>query len=100
MNFLTNHLENRVSFGLNGDDYIGGEGFGRKLERFTHIDFNRDNIIDCLPDVYSGYPSMYGTENGDYPSMGYGGYPGLSFHGLRLLRLYSRQFWILLIRLQ
>ena len=38
-----------------------------RLERATHIDFNRDNIIGRLPDVY--YGSMYG-----YPSMyGYGG---------------------------
>ena len=45
-------------------------GFLSKLERKTHIDFNGDNIIGRLPDVYyGGYPSMYGG----YPSM-YGGY--------------------------
>jgi hypothetical protein len=29
------------------------------LERATHIDFNRDNIIGGPPDVIYGYPTMY-----------------------------------------
>ncbi|CAF5185139.1 unnamed protein product, partial [Rotaria magnacalcarata] len=79
--FLVNRLERNLGFDLNGDGYIGGEGFVSKLERFTHIDFNHDNIIGRLPDVYSSYPSMYGTGNGGYPSMGYGGYPSTSYGG-------------------
>ncbi len=41
-----------------------------RLERATHIDFNRDNIIGRPPDIYYGYPSMYGPTG--YPP--YGGY--------------------------
>jgi hypothetical protein len=35
-------------------------GLASRLERATHIDFNGDNIIGRRPDVYYGYPSMYG----------------------------------------
>lgn len=47
------------------------------MERVTHIDFNRDNVIGRLPDVYYGYPSLYGN----FPQTGYGGYfpPGSSY---------------------
>jgi hypothetical protein len=44
-----------------------------RLERATHIDFNGDNIIGRLPDVYPGYGSMYGGGYGGFPSAGYGG---------------------------
>ena len=57
-------------------------GFLSRLERKTHIDFNGDNIIGRLPDVYyGGYPSMYGG----YPPMfgGYGPmYGGYGYHGV------------------
>jgi hypothetical protein len=43
-----------------------------RLERATHIDFNRDNIIGRPPDVYNGYPSMYSTGYGGFPPTGYG----------------------------
>ncbi|CAF1290103.1 unnamed protein product [Adineta steineri] len=43
-----NNIERRVGYDLNGDGYIGGEG---KLERRTHIDFNRD-----IYHGYTGYP--------------------------------------------
>ncbi|CAF1555829.1 unnamed protein product [Adineta ricciae] len=51
MNFLINGIERRVGIDLNNDGYIGGEGFMSKLERVTHIDFNRDNIIGRPYDV-------------------------------------------------
>ncbi len=35
-------------------------GFESRLERATHIDFNGDNIIGRRPDVYYGYPAIYG----------------------------------------
>jgi hypothetical protein len=51
-------------------------GFLSRLERKTHIDFNRDNIIGRPYDVpYHYSPSMmYGGGYGGYPSMPYGGY--------------------------
>ncbi|CAF3669199.1 unnamed protein product [Rotaria sp. Silwood1] len=72
MNFLNNRFERNMGMDLNGDGYIGGQGFMSKLERATHIDFNRDNIIGRPPDVYYGYPSFYGGGYGGYPPMGYG----------------------------
>ena len=54
-------------------------GWLSKLERFTHFDFNRDNIIGRPPDVFYGYPSMYGPGYGGYPSMNYGGYPSMGY---------------------
>ncbi|CAF1425760.1 unnamed protein product, partial [Adineta steineri] len=47
-NFVVNNIERRVGYDLNGNGYIGGEG---KLERRTHIDFNRD-----IYHGYTGYP--------------------------------------------
>jgi len=58
-----NRIERQVGMDLNGDGYIGGEGFLSRLERATHIDFNGDNIIGRRPDVFYGYPSMYGYRN-------------------------------------
>jgi hypothetical protein len=47
-----------------------------RLENATHIDFNRDNIIGRPPDIYYGYPSMYGGAGyPQYGSFGYG--PGM-----------------------
>jgi hypothetical protein len=60
---LVNRVERGVGLDLNGDGYIGGEGFLSRLERATHIDFNGDNIIGRPPDVFYGYPSMYGYGN-------------------------------------
>ena len=91
LDFLINGLERRIGYDLNGDGYIGGEGktnvqedrtrhrgvflgLMSKLERFTHIDFNGDNVIGRPPDVYYPYPSMYGGPIG-YPSMGFAAYP-------------------------
>jgi hypothetical protein len=56
-------------------------GFLSKLERATHIDFNRDNIIGRVPDVYYQNPGMYGPGFGGYPSMNsnYGGYPSMGY---------------------
>ncbi|CAF4169101.1 unnamed protein product [Rotaria sp. Silwood2] len=73
--FLTNRVERNLGMDLNGDGYIGGQGFMSRLERATHIDFNRDNIIGRVPDAYYGYPSFYGNS----PPMGYGGYPSMNF---------------------
>ena len=53
-------------------------GFMSRMERATHIDFNRDNIIGRQPDIYYPGASMYG---GGYPSMGYGGYPSMGYGG-------------------
>lgn len=35
-------------------------GFLSRLERATHIDFNRDNIIGRRPDVHHGHPPICG----------------------------------------
>jgi len=67
MNFINNRMERSLGMDLNGDGYIGGQGFMSRLERATHIDFNRDNIIGRPPDIYYGYGSMYGM-GGGYPS--------------------------------
>ncbi|CAF1363332.1 unnamed protein product [Adineta steineri] len=77
MNFLVNNIERRVGYDLNGDGYIGGEGFMSKLERRTHIDFNRDNVIGRHPDIYYGYQGAYGSGYSSYPytNYGYTGYP-------------------------
>ena len=64
-------MERQLGVDLNGDGYIGGEGFLSRLERATHIDFNGDNIIGRPPDVYYPHQLMYGY-GGGYPSMGYG----------------------------
>jgi hypothetical protein len=60
-------------------------GFMSRLERATHIDFNRDNIIGRAPDVYYGQPPMYGGGGYGYgggaPSMGYGGFPSMGYPG-------------------
>ncbi|CAF1346050.1 unnamed protein product [Didymodactylos carnosus] len=54
-------------------------GFASRLERATHIDFNRDGIIGRLPDYggygMGGYQPMYGGYGG---GMGYG-LPGTGF---------------------
>lgn len=52
-----------------------------RLERATHIDFNRDNIIGRAPDVYYPGASMYGGGYGGYQSMGQGGYPSMGYGG-------------------
>ena len=44
-----------------------------RFERATHIDFNRDNIIGRRPDVFYGYPGVYGYGNSpSYYPYGYG----------------------------
>ncbi|CAF1334507.1 unnamed protein product [Adineta ricciae] len=78
MNMLVNRFERNVGIDLNNDGYIGGQGFTSRLERATHIDFNGDNIIGRRPDVFYGYPSMYGGYGGAtmFPTpqpYGYGG---------------------------
>ena len=60
LGLIVNRLERNLGLDLNGDGYIGGEGFLSRLERATHIDFNGDNIIGRRPDVLYGYPTMYG----------------------------------------
>ena len=54
-----------------------------RLERATHIDFNGDNIIGRLPDVYSGYGynSMYPKGYGSLPSTAYGTMMGQNTYG-------------------
>ncbi|CAF4271439.1 unnamed protein product, partial [Adineta steineri] len=42
MNYLTRKLEEKIGLDLNGDGRIGGPGITAKLEKATHIDFNRD----------------------------------------------------------
>ena len=64
-------------------------GFMSRLERATHIDFNRDNIIGRAPDVYYGQPSMYG---GGYGGGGHGyggGPPSMGFPG----QMYGHQHY-------
>jgi len=78
MNFLNNRLERQVGMDLNGDGYLGGQGFMSRLEQGTHIDFNSDNIIGRPPDMYYGYPGMYG--GGFSPMGGYGGGYGYGYY--------------------
>ncbi|CAF1324685.1 unnamed protein product [Rotaria sordida] len=80
-NYRANRLERELGIDLNGDGYIGGEGFLSKLEKATHIDFNRDNIIGRPPDVLYRYPTMYPTGYSGFPSMGYGGFPPMGHGG-------------------
>ena len=89
--FLMNRVERQVGFDLNGDGYVGGEGerrsigippsslfssrlgFMNKMERMTHIDFNRDNIIGRPPAYHYGYTPAYGPGyNTGFPPTGYG----------------------------
>jgi hypothetical protein len=49
-----------------------------RLEHATHIDFNGDNIIGRRPDIYYGYPSMYGGA-GYSPYGAYGGYGSMPY---------------------
>ncbi|CAF1389784.1 unnamed protein product [Rotaria sordida] len=67
---IVNSLERNLGIDLNGDGYIGGQGFWSSLERATGIDFNGDGLIGRPFDVMPRYPMAY-------PSMGYGfrGYP-------------------------
>ena len=86
LDFLINGIERRVGIDLNNDGYIGGEGntfhrisssqilfsfsgFMSKLERVTHIDFNRDNIIGRPYDVPYYAPTILHP-----PATYYGGY--------------------------
>ncbi|UJR33165.1 hypothetical protein I4U23_020621 [Adineta vaga] len=71
--FINNRFESRLGMDLNGDGYIGGQGFMNRIERATHIDFNRDNIIGRQPDVYYGYGPSYGYTG--YTGYGTQGYP-------------------------
>ncbi|CAF0816596.1 unnamed protein product [Rotaria sordida] len=75
MNFLVNRLERNLGMDLNGDGYIGGQGFLSRMERATHIDFNGDGIIGRFPDVLYGYPRMHG-----HPGMYGYGFPGAYGH--------------------
>lgn len=43
--YLTEKLEAKLGWDLNGDGRIGGPGIRSKIEQATHIDFNRDGII-------------------------------------------------------
>ncbi|UJR33897.1 hypothetical protein I4U23_021316 [Adineta vaga] len=61
-----NMLERRYGIDLNGDGYIGGEGYLSRLERATGRDINGDGILGRAPDVARGYPGVYG-----HSSMGY-----------------------------
>ncbi|CAF0983731.1 unnamed protein product [Adineta steineri] len=70
--FINNRIERSLGMDLNGDGYIGGQGFMSRMERATHIDFNGDNMIGRRPDLMYGgygYPSPY-------QNFGYGGYSG------------------------
>ncbi|CAF4875351.1 unnamed protein product, partial [Rotaria sp. Silwood1] len=62
--YIVNSLERNLGIDLNGDGYIGGQGFWSSLERATGIDFNGDGIIGRPFDVMPRYPMAY-------PSMGY-----------------------------
>ncbi|CAF0972298.1 unnamed protein product [Adineta ricciae] len=69
MNNFINGMERRYGFDLNGDGYIGGEGFMGRMERWTGIDINRDGILgqpyDVHPTFVTGYG--YGQTNTYYP---------------------------------
>ncbi|CAF1268160.1 unnamed protein product [Adineta steineri] len=74
-NFINNRIERSLGMDLNGDGYVGGQGFMSRIEKATHIDFNGDNIIGRQPDIMYGgygYPSPYHYHNHG----GYGGYTG------------------------
>ncbi|CAF3306607.1 unnamed protein product [Rotaria socialis] len=64
--YIVNNLERRLGMDLNGDGYIGGQGYLSMLERTTGVDINGDGILGRRPDVVPGYPAVYG-----YPSMVY-----------------------------
>ncbi|CAF3965745.1 unnamed protein product [Adineta steineri] len=52
-----NAMERRLGVDLNGDGYIGGEGYLAQLERATGRDINGDGLIGRRPDVV---PAVYG----------------------------------------
>ncbi|CAF1349366.1 unnamed protein product [Adineta steineri] len=64
---IVNTLERRLGMDLNGDGYIGGEGYLAQLERATGRDINGDGILGRRPDVVPGFPAVHG-----HPSMVYG----------------------------
>ncbi|CAF0922937.1 unnamed protein product [Adineta ricciae] len=64
---IVNALERKYGIDLNGDGFIGGEGYLSQLERATGRDFNGDGVLGRRPDVVPGYPAASG-----YPSMVYG----------------------------
>jgi hypothetical protein len=45
IDFITDKIEEKLGFDLNGDGRIGGPGPTAAIERATHVDVNRDGII-------------------------------------------------------
>ena len=66
--YYANNLERRYGMDMNGDGYIGGEGYLSMLERITRRDINGDGILGRRPDVMPGHPGsmMHGRAMG-YP---------------------------------
>ncbi|CAF1225596.1 unnamed protein product [Rotaria sordida] len=82
MNFLVNALERRVGFDINGDGYLGGGGFLRRLKHALRFIAKHHNIIGHYLDNYYGYYSPYNIDYNSFPPMSYGGYPSTDFgHG-------------------
>lgn len=68
-------IQKRKEFHLDSIGFV--TGFMNKMERMTHIDFNRDNIIGHPGAFNYGYhPSFTPGYNMGYPPMGYGYGPG------------------------
>ncbi|CAF3979587.1 unnamed protein product, partial [Adineta steineri] len=57
---IVNALERRLGLDLNGDGFIGGEGYMSQLERATGRDIDGDGVIGRPLDVVPGYPAVYG----------------------------------------
>ncbi|CAF0777774.1 unnamed protein product [Rotaria sp. Silwood1] len=64
--YIVNALEHRLGMDLNGDGYIGGQGYLAMMERMMGLDINGDGYLGRRPDVVPGYPAVFG-----YPSMVY-----------------------------
>ncbi|CAF1455432.1 unnamed protein product [Adineta steineri] len=55
-----NAIERYYGVDINGDGFIGGEGYMSQLERATGRDIDGDGMIGRRPDVIPGFPAVYG----------------------------------------
>ncbi|CAF1174219.1 unnamed protein product [Adineta steineri] len=44
MSFIMNKIEEKIGLDLNKDGRVGGPGLTDKIEKKTHVDFNRDGL--------------------------------------------------------
>ncbi|CAF4212225.1 unnamed protein product, partial [Adineta steineri] len=52
-----NAIERYYGVDINGDGFIGGEGYMSQLERATGRDIDGDGMIGRRPDVIPGFPA-------------------------------------------